>query len=143
MKSGEAKARFEIIYRSRKLILRFFHSPFSILGAFVYSWREHGKQCGLNGFYVLEGIAAGEAVVNHAAARRAERTVQTRVLRAAKRAGDCFVAPRLELNNFAARHGHTVRPKPLPASGRNAIGPPGRVENMLNFDFVDFRHGAD
>ncbi len=133
-------ARFRAVCRIRK---QFFHFPFSILGAFVYSWREHGKQYGLNGFYVLEGIAAGVAVINHAAARRAERAVQAGVLRVAERAGDCFVARQVELYELAPRHGHAVRAKPLPAGRRNAISPPRRVENMLNFDFVDFRQSAD
>ena len=119
------------------------HSTFPALGVFLSSWQEHREECGLNGFYVLEGIAAGGAVINHAAARRAERTVQTRVLRVAERAGDCFVAGQLELNNFAPRYGDTMRPKPLPACGRDAIGPPGRIENVLDLDFVDFRHSAD
>ncbi len=109
MGNGDAKAKFGIVCVKWKLFLFFpffiFHFSSSILGASFRlphwspsaSWQEHREKCGLYGFYVLEGIAAGGAVINHAAARRAERAVQARVLRVTERAGDCFAACQFEL----------------------------------------------
>ena len=147
MENGEAKAKFGIVFLKWELFLFFlfyiFHSPFLTLAAFPFSRQEQREKCELERFYVLERIAAGGAIVNHPAARRAKRTVQASVLRVAKRTGDCFIARPFKLHKLAARHGHAVRAKPLPAGGRDAIGPPRRVENVLDFDFLDFRHGAD
>ena len=150
MRNGEARHdsgssakygnNFSILYYSFSILGASFRLPHRSPSA---SWPKHREKCGLNGFYVLKGITAGEAVVNHAAARRAEGAVQAGVLRVAERAGDCLVARPLQLYKLTARHGHAVGAKPLPAGGRNAISPPGRVENMLNFDFVDFRQSAD
>ena len=81
MKNGEREsiAKIWIVYRFQSQVLFFpfsiFNFPFSILGAFVSSWPNFREKCGLDGFYVLEGIAAGGAVVDHPATGWAEWTV--------------------------------------------------------------------